>query len=108
MKKRPFAIVAPLGVNIPSSIDQNLLEDLNNNTDWSFLERANVKLEVFGGNHMLDATKELLEESNARGTDDFYNQYFESRLCVIYYGLTTAEILRVGINFYKFINSAWL
>jgi hypothetical protein len=33
MKKHPFAIVTPLSVNIPSSIDQNLLEDLNNNTN---------------------------------------------------------------------------
>ncbi len=96
-----------MGVDISSSIDQNLLDDLNNNTNWNFLERVNIKLEVFGGNHMLDITKELLEESNACETDDFYNQYFESRLCIIYYDLTTVKILRIGINFYKFINSAW-
>ena len=96
-----MAITAPLGVNIPDSIDRISLGVLTDSTDWSFLNQNKIKLEVFGGNHVLEATKELLEERE----DSIYSSFFTSKLCVVYYGLTDEEI-QVVFSFvvYKFIN----
>jgi hypothetical protein len=89
IKKRPMAIVANLGVNIPAAIERELLGELSEGEiDWSFLEESHLKLEVFGGNHLLDATKEVLQECK----NDQLASYLKSRVCTVYHGLSTEEI----------------
>jgi hypothetical protein len=90
-----MAITAPLGVNIPSAMDKDFVKTLNSESDWSFLDHSNIQLEVFGGNHILEATKSLLAEH----VDSKWVNYFESRSCTIYYGLTTDEIHQVQLSF---------
>jgi hypothetical protein len=83
-----MGITASLGVNISDSIDIISLDTLTDDINWDFLTQTNKKLEIFGGNHVLKATKELLEEI----LEQIYFKFFTSRLCFVYYGLTDEEI----------------
>lgn len=92
MKAHPFGISAPLGINIPSTFEISQFGELNNETDWSFLKDSDVLLECFGGNHLLEATQQLYDECK---NHPIISNYFQTRLCTVYYGLTDDEIIKV-------------
>ena len=90
LRLHPFGISAPLGINIPEKYNIEDM-DFNNETDWSFLVDRGIPLECFGGNHILEATKLLYEEKK----NTTAKEYYETKLCTVYYGLTDDEIIKV-------------
>jgi hypothetical protein len=94
LKVHPFGISAPLGINIPEDIDIEDL-DIDNFTNWAFLKETGSLLECFGGNHLLEATKQLYEEYK---DDKNFKSHFATKLCTVYYGLTDDEIIKVSFT----------
>lgn len=52
----------------------------------------NIKVELFGGNHTLDAITTLLADDEVSNET---KKMFKTRDCVVYYNLTDAEMLLV-------------
>lgn len=53
------------------------------------------KLEVFGGNHLLEASRNVVTNKIFDGEDEKLVQYVDRRTCIVYQGLTDDEMLQV-------------
>ncbi len=89
----PFEITSPLGVNAPDSFDFTEF-DWNDLCNWA---QVDCKLEVFGGNHLLEASKNIIKTPGFFSQEEDVSKYIQNRPCVVYQGLTDDEMLLVNI-----------
>lgn len=87
--QNPFGFTSPLGVNAPDNIDFE-------NFDWEEMENWTTlgeKLEVFGGNHLMEASKRVV--TSGQLTNSKAENYVKFRPCIVYQNLTDDEMLQV-------------
>ncbi len=90
----PFGITSPIGVNALDNIDFDEF-DWNKLSNW---KQISTKLEVFGGNHLLEASKNVIK-SGFFNQEETIAKYVQNRPCVVYQGLTDDEMLLVCFLF---------